>query len=375
MCNDLARLVAGEQRRRLGEAIADRIGETRIVQEGLDVGGDGCAADAEEAELAAEGPLELEAGDPLEGRAQDRDLVKRDLLEGGLDARAVDFLDDQRDREHQRRPDCYEGGKEGRSRRRPVEVVDCGAVHDGDEKADRELVGVGEGQDGKEAVRPPEQGERRRRPGVVDEVAMSEHDAFGLAHRAGRIEDGSQFVRLDRRRREGDEGPIHGKGQAGGTRREHPRDRGVPRAGGHGEDAEVFERNENPLFPFAGDLGCEALGDDENLALGVLQDRGYLLAQEVGHDGDGDRPRADDAEIGKPPFGPVLGEQGHSIAFPYTEEAQQDGYPPRFGLEIPVDAGPFRQPWKGRCGRRNALNSFLLSRGSYTARFYTRTDS
>ncbi len=199
---DLARLVAGEQRRRLGEAVADRVGETRMVQEGLDVGGEGGPADAEKAELAAEGLLELEAGHPLEGRPQDRDLVERDLFEGGLDARAVDLLDDEGDREHQRRPDGHEGGKEGRSRGRPVEVIDCGAVHDGDEKADRELVGVGEGQDGEEAVRPPEQGEGRRRPSVVDEVAMSEHDAFGLAHRAGRIEDGSQFVRLDRRRRE-----------------------------------------------------------------------------------------------------------------------------------------------------------------------------
>ena len=72
-------------------------------------------------------------------------------------------------------------------------------MEQGQEKDDRELVGVGQGEDGEETVGAPEFENGAAGPRVEDQIAVGEHDPLGVAHGARGIDDGRQVFTLDQR--------------------------------------------------------------------------------------------------------------------------------------------------------------------------------
>src|SRR5208337_4432588 len=235
------------------------------------------------------------------------------------------------------------------------QVVDRRALHQGIDEADAELVGVRHGKYGQQAVLGPDQHDEADRPAVVDDVAMAEHDALGAARRARGVDDGRQIL-----------APDLGQGEAG-RRRVHG-GRGRKGVTGRGQDGpEILERDEDAARRRQVRLCEAAAGDEEDAALGMIEDGGDLLAREVGEYRDDDAGGAGNPQIGDAPFGAALRENRHAVARRRAEEAQECGNAAGHGLELLVAYGRPARRGEGREARVSgrALFDYLRYREAF----------
>ncbi len=184
-------------------------------------------------------------------------------------------------------------GQERARRRRPVEIGDKGpAAHDCDE-TQRALVGVGEGEDGKDPVAVRDVDEMARGLCVEDDVAMREHDALGVPRRAGRIDDRRKVIGLH-------QGKDNARIRQPGKRLDRKLQAGrVP------------------------ELRPQLAGDEDGGAPCVIEDVLNLSLGELGHDGDDHRPQGGDGEVGDAPLRHVLREDGDAVSGTDAVPAQE----------------------------------------------------
>lgn len=85
-----------------------------------------------------------------------------------------------------------------------------------------------------------------------------------------------------------------------------------------------------------GELCLELGRHEESLALRMREYVRDLLGREVDHDRHGDRPGPHNAEIRKPPLGPVLRQNRDSVAFLYTEQPEHGRDAPASDFQLSI---------------------------------------
>ncbi len=316
---------AGDKGRGLGQAVPDRVGEAGLTQERLHVRRECRTADAEEAQLPAEEPLQPQAGQAVQDPARGGERVQAASPQLGQDLRAVDLLDDQWDRQHDRRPQGGENRREDGGGGRPVEVGDRGALHERCHEAEGALVGMGKRQDGEQPVGRSQLDDRPGGHGVGDDVAVGQHDALGVPRGAGGVDHGCQVLLAKG-------GPLEGSGHPCIARRPGSR-------GGAFLDAEVVEPHNEPPVPDPRDPVHEPRRCDDRPAIRVGDDHADLRRGEVGQDGNRHRCHRGDGEVGDAPGRVVLGQERDPVAAPDPVRGQKRGKRARPRLEVTVGNG------------------------------------
>ena len=195
------RRTAGDQRRRLRQAVTDRVGEARLDQKTFGLHREGSSTDAEETQLAAEGLEQFLAGEPVESPPNKRNAVERPdqgvCSETGLHPHLVDLLDHQGHAENDGRLDLRHRGYQHCGRRWLAQVADAGAPPQREQETKGALVGVGHRQDRQEAVVIVDGDDLCCRLHVEHQVAVAQHDPLRVAGGARCVDDAGEVVRRD----------------------------------------------------------------------------------------------------------------------------------------------------------------------------------
>ncbi len=160
---------------------------------------------------------------------------------------------------------------------------------------------------------------------------MGEHHALGLAGGAGGVDDGGEVIRADGlgARVHLRIAPIRGRGRAprAGIRHHHAV---------HGDafgDPHVVHHHD--FFQRGLRLDGQHLlqvldgGDEDHARARIFQQRGRLLFRQRGINRDVDCSQEHGGEIGHLPFGAVLAEDGHPVAFgdaPLSQRARRSDH-------------------------------------------------
>ncbi len=310
---DRTERIDGHDGGRFGHAIAGRVADAGFLQKGLHIKIQGGAAEHEKAQRAAQGLQQFFAGESMQPLAEKWHAVEpahqSALLQFGQNAFAIDLVHYQRNREHAGRFDHLHAGQKFLRRRHALQVIDGDADRHGTEHAAGGFVGVRERQNGQKTILVGDGKAFDAVYDIVDDVAVRQHNAFGVAGGAGGINDGRQIL-LGRLR------PLalHHPGFLPAF---------VMQSGlGFGRvlDAEIFQRKNDQRIGFQFfQFRTLFFADKYRLAAGMAYDMpGIVLckAGQYGHDhpsGGGDR------QIGYGPVGAVFSQQSNAIPFVQAE--------------------------------------------------------
>ncbi len=186
----------GEQRGRLGEAIADGVREVAVLQELLHAYVQLGAADTEEDELAAEGLHHAPADEPVQDV---RDVFigpgkHAALLDGGKHAVFHHFLDDERHGAHDGGMHLLHGGEQDGGSGRLLKGIAGGSYIERVDGRNVHFIGMGCRKDGQETVLGPQRLCLEGGGEVRTDVAVAQHDALGLSGGSGRVDDAGEVV-------------------------------------------------------------------------------------------------------------------------------------------------------------------------------------
>ena len=223
-------------------------------------------------------------------------------FDGRKDAGFVHLFDNQRHRAHHCRTDLLHHADENARGRGLLDIIDAGADEDRVQAADAHLIGVGHRQDAEEAVFLVTGLCLKRFNDVVAEIPVAEHDALGVAGRAGSIDDGGEVVRC----RVLDDAVA------------------LECIAVFLDELEGLDVDDEGQFltHLVAEFGHATLRDEDDLALGVGQDVGDFVFAAVGQDRDGDASEGGRGEERNGPVRHVLRQDGHLVTCADAEAEQ-----------------------------------------------------
>ncbi len=279
-----------------GQTVAHGIRETAVLEELFHGRVHLGAAHAEEAEFPAEGLHQTRADEHVQdlGHVLLQPGEDAALLDRRDDTVPVDLLHDERHREHDGRSHLLHGRNQDARSRGFLQVVAAGTHVEGVDGRNAHLIGVCDGKDRQEPVlleaRLRLEGGRQ----IVGDVPVRKHHALGVAGGSGGVDDRGQVVRLGH--------------------------------GGPSVALEIFvvlldelegldvDDKGHPLVAGRRNLAGEALGNEDDLGLGVGEDVRDLVLGAVRKDGNGDAPERGRGEKSDDPVGHALREDRHLVA-------------------------------------------------------------